>query len=78
VAKKREFKFFKDDAEETLIEVIEDRSFKRACKSIQTKIKDRKVIIEYATKKGKQVREYVILPVGRLKKIGKEMYNRTQ
>jgi len=39
VAKKREFKFFKDDAEETLIEVIEDRSFKRACKSIQTKIK---------------------------------------
>jgi hypothetical protein len=74
--KKREYKFFKDDAEQTPIEVIEDRSFKRAVKSIQSKVRDKKVIIEYVTKRGKQLREYVFLPIGRVKKIGKEMYDR--
>ena len=63
MANKRNFSFFKDDAEQTPIEVIEDRSFKRA-------------IIEYITKRGKQLREYVSLPIGRFKKLGKEMYNR--
>ena len=76
MANKRNFSFFKDDAEQTPIEVIEDRSFKRAVKSIQSKVRDKKVIIEYVTKRGKQLREYVFLPIGRVKKIGKEMYDR--
>lgn len=76
MANKRNFSFFKDDAEQTPIEVIEDRSFKKAVKSIQAKVKDKRVIIEYITKRGKQLREYVSLPIGRFKKIGKEMYNR--
>ena len=72
----REFKFFKDDADETSIETTEQMSFKKAVKSIQGKVRDKKVIIEYINKKGKQIREYVSLPIGRFKKIGKEMYNR--
>ena len=43
----REFKFFKDDADETPIETTEQMSFKKAVKSIQNKVKDTKVIIEY-------------------------------
>ena len=46
-------------------------SFKKAVKSIQNKVKDTKVIIEYISKKGKQIREYVFLPMGRKKKLGK-------
>ena len=65
----REFKFFKDDADETPIETIEQMSFKKAVKSIQNKIKDRKIIIEYISKKGKQIKEYVFLPMGRKKKL---------
>ena len=67
--KNREFKFFKDDADETPIETIEQMSFKKAVKSIQNKIKDRKIIIEYISKKGKQIKEYVFLPMGRKKKL---------
>tara|TARA_B100000315_G_C14536481_1_gene568700 strand:- start:187 stop:402 length:216 start_codon:yes stop_codon:yes gene_type:complete len=67
----REFKFFKDDADETPIETIEQMSFKKAVKSIQNKIKDRKIIIEYISKKGKQIKEYVFLPMGRKKKLGR-------
>ena len=69
--KNREFKFFKDDADETPIETIEQMSFKKAVKSIQNKVKDTKVIIEYISKKGKQIREYVFLPMGRKKKLGR-------
>ena len=76
MANKRNFSFCKDDAEQTPNEDIEDRSFKRAVKSIQDKVKDKRVIIEYITKRGKQLREYVSLPIGRFKKLGKEMYNR--
>ena len=59
--KNREFKFFKDDADETPIETTEQMSFKKAVKSIQNKVKDTKVIIEYINKKGKQIKEYVFL-----------------
>ena len=71
MSKNREFKFFKDDADETPIETIEQMSFKKAVKSVQNKIKDRKIIIEYISKKGKQIKEYVFLPMGRKKKLGR-------
>ena len=74
--KMREYKFFKDDEEQTPIEILKQRSFKSAVKFLQSKVKDKKVIVEYITKKGKQLRRYVNLPIGRFKKIGQEMYNR--
>ena len=69
--KMKEYKFFKDDADETSIETTEQMSFKKAVKFIQNKVKDTKVIIEYINKKGKQIREYVFLPIGRKKKLGR-------
>ena len=51
MAKMREYKFFKDDADETPIETLDRTSWKTAVKSIQNKIKDKKVIIEYVSKK---------------------------
>jgi len=69
--KNREFKFYKDDADETFIETTEQMSYKKAVKSIQNKIKDTKVIIEYISKRGKQIKEYAFLPIGRKKKLGR-------
>ena len=50
MAKMREYKFFKDDADETPIETLDRTSWKTAVKSIQNKIKDKRVIIEYISK----------------------------
>ena len=41
------------------IETVTDMSFKKAVKSVQNKIKDKWVIIEYLTKKGKEIRSSI-------------------
>ena len=66
MGKMREFKFTneKDEPIEG-IETVTDMSFKKAVKSVQNKIKDKWVIIEYLTKKGKEIRRFVKLPIGR-------------
>ena len=50
----RVFKFTNENDEPIEgIEPVTERSFKKAVKSVQNKIKDKWVIIEYVTKKGK-------------------------
>jgi len=63
----REFKFTGGEEPKT----VEAMSYKKAVKSIQNKIKDTKVIIEYISKRGKQIKEYAFLPIGRKKKLGR-------
>jgi|TARA_Y100000817_G_C16716714_1_gene481775 ABC-type transporter Mla maintaining outer membrane lipid asymmetry ATPase subunit MlaF len=70
MAKMRQFKFTNEHDEPIEgIEPIEETGFKRAVKSVQNKIKDKWVIIEYLTKKGKEVRRFVKLPIGRKKRL---------
>ena len=71
MGKMREFKFTneKDEPIEG-IETVTDMSFKKAVKSVQNKIKDKWVIIEYLTKKGKEIRIFVKLPIGRKRRLG--------
>jgi len=70
MGKMREFKFTneKDEPIEG-IETVSDMSFKKAVKSVQNKIKDKWVIIEYLTKKGKEMRRFVKLPIGRKRRL---------
>ena len=59
-----EFKFTneKDEPIEG-VETVTEMSFKKAVKSVQNKIKDKWVIIEYLTKKGKDMIRFLILPI---------------
>ena len=66
----REFKFTNENDEPIEgIEPVTERSFKKAVKSVQNKIKDKWVIIEYVNKKGKDIRRFVKLPMGRKKRL---------
>ena len=66
----REFKFTNEHDEPIKgIEPVTERSFKRAVKSVQNKIKDKWVIIEYVTKKGKDIKRFIQLPIGRKKRL---------
>mgnify|MGYP005729004423 CR=1 FL=1 len=38
-------------------------------KSVQNKIKDKWVIIEYVTKKGKEIKRFIKIPIGRKKRL---------
>ena len=69
--KMREFKFT-DENDEPIEGVgpVESMSFKRAVKSVQGNIKNKWVIIEYLTKKGKEIRRFVQLPIGRKRRLG--------
>ena len=66
MAKNKEYHFYNDSG---FSEKVEALGFKRAVKSVQNKIKDKWVIIEYLTKKGKEVRRFVKLPIGRKKRL---------
>ena len=70
MGKMREFKFTneKDESIEG-VETVTEMSFKKAVKSVQSKIKDKWVIIEYLTKKGKEIRRFVKLPIGRKRRL---------
>ena len=64
--KMREFKFTNENDEPIEgVETVTETSFKKAVKSIQSKIKDKWVIIEYISKRGKEIRKFVKLPIGR-------------
>ena len=66
----REFKFTNEHDEPIEgIEPVTERSFKRAVKSVQNKIKDKWVIIEYVTKKRKDIKRFIQLPIGRKKRL---------
>tara|TARA_B100001013_G_C24260519_1_gene304763 strand:+ start:222 stop:428 length:207 start_codon:yes stop_codon:yes gene_type:complete len=65
--KEKEYKFTnQSDFNETLI----DMSFKRAVKRIQNKIKEKKIYIDYISKKGRPISRWIPLPIGRKKKLG--------
>ena len=63
----REFKFTNENDEITIegVETVSETSFKKAVKSIQSKIKDEWVIAEYISKRGKEIRRFVKLLIGR-------------
>ena len=62
----REFKFTNENDEPIEgVETVTETSFKKAVKSIQSKIKDKWVIIEYISKRGKEIRRFVKLPIRR-------------
>ena len=66
----REFKFTNEHDEPIEgIAPVTERSFKKAVKSVQNKIKDKWVIIEYVTKKGKDIKRFIQLPIGRKKRL---------
>ena len=66
----REFKFTNEHDEPIEgIEPVTERRFKRAVNSVQNKIKDKWVIIEYVTKKGKDIKRFIQLPIGRKKRL---------
>ena len=62
----REFKFTNEHDEPIEgVETVTETSFKKAVKSIQSKIKDKWIIAEYISKRGKEIRRFVKLPIGR-------------
>ena len=64
--KMREFKFTNEHDEPIEgVETVTETSFKKAVKSIQSKIKDKWIIAEYISKRGKEIRRFVKLPIGR-------------
>ena len=66
MGKMREFKFTNEHDEPIEgVETVTETSFKKAVKSIQSKIKDEWVIAEYISKRGKEIRRFVKLPIGR-------------
>ena len=66
MGKMREFKFTNEHDEPIEgVETVTETSFKKAVKSIQSKIKDKWVIAEYISKRGKEIRRFVKLPIGR-------------
>ena len=64
----REFKF--TDQKE-FNQTVEELSWKKAVKSIQNKTKIKKMFCEWVGKKGKMMTKWIILPIGRSKKIDK-------
>ena len=65
--KEKEYKFTnQSDFNETLT----DMSFKKAVKRIQNKIKEKKIHIDYISKKGRSISRWILLPIGRKKKLG--------
>ena len=66
----REFKFTNENDEAIEgVDPVKERSFKKAVKSVQNKIKDKWVIIEYVTKKGKEIKRFIKIPIGRKKRL---------
>ena len=66
MAKMRQFKFTNEHDEPIEgVETVTETSFKKAVKSIQSKIKDKWIIAEYISKRGKEIRRFVKLPIGR-------------
>jgi len=66
MSKMREFKFTNEHDEPIEgVEPVTETSFKKAVRSVQSKIKDQWVIVDYITKKGKEERRFVKLPIGR-------------
>lgn len=68
MAKFRKFKFLKDGI---IVEEIESRSFKKAVKSFQNKVKEKLIFVEWISKRGKEMTKWQKLPLGRQKKLGK-------
>ena len=68
MAKERIFKFMKED---NTIEEVNSTSFNKAVKSIQNKVKQKLVYIEWLSKKGIEMTKWQKLPLGREKKLGK-------
>ena len=65
--KEKEYKF---TDQSDFNEIITDMSFKKAVKRIQNKIKEKKIHIDYISKKGKSISRWIPLPIGRKKKLG--------
>ena len=66
----REFKFTNENDEPIEgVDPVKERSFEKAVKSVQNKIKDKWVIIEYVTKKGKEIKRFIKIPIGRKKRL---------
>ena len=62
MSKMRIFKFWNEAGDEKEKEAI---SLKKAIMSVQSDFKDAKIAVEYISKKGKEMRHYVAIPVGR-------------
>ena len=76
MSKMRNFKFIttiiKNEYPYAEEKIIEAPSFKKAIKSFQATSKEKKVTIEWTTKKGEGYVKEQKLPLGRKKKIGKQ------
>ena len=71
MAKMRNFKF--TDGKD-FNEIVEALSFKKAVKSVQNKIdlkKNQGLFCEWITKKGKEIKSRVKMPLGRKKKLSR-------
>jgi hypothetical protein len=75
MSKMRNFKFIttviKNEYPYAEEKIIEAMSFKKAIKSFQASSKEKKVTIEWETKKGRIFVKEQQLPIGRKKKIGR-------
>ena len=71
MAKNKEFHFYNDSG---FTEKIEALGFKRAVKSIQSKLDlktNQFINVEYINKRGNEIARAVRLPIGRSKKLGR-------
>ena len=62
MAKMRLFKFWNEAGEEKEKEAL---SLKKAIMSVQSNYKDRKISVEYISKKGKEMCHSILIPIGR-------------
>ena len=60
--KMRLFKFWNEAGEEKEKEAL---SLKKAIMSVQSNYKDRKISVEYISKKGKEMCHSILIPIGR-------------
>ena len=71
MAKNKEYHFYNDSGFDEKIEAL---GFKRAVKSIQSKLdlkKNQFINVEYINKRGNEIARAVRLPIGRSKKLGR-------
>ena len=71
MAKNKEYHFYNDSGFDEKIEAL---GFKRAVKSIQSKLdlkRNQFINVEYINKRGNEIARAVRLPIGRSKKLGR-------
>ena len=72
MAKNKEYHFYNDSGFDEKIEAL---GFKRAVKSIQSKLDlntNQFINVEYINKRGNEIARAVRLPIGRSKKLGRQ------